>query len=109
MPKTPYAPLSKKERVASEKNKEAIQTQSKITLDRAAECLADPKFIDCKEQVEKLMNLAFEGLAQRMDPDPIKDAHCLRAYINTILSLRVIVKTPENIIKKGVLHAGAKR
>lgn len=102
MPKrNPYEPLSPKEILDKQKELKAIQTKTKEVAKLASECLSDPKFKKYSEEFEKFRNDVFEKLQYPIDPDPIKDAHYLRACINTILVLNMLLEKPKADVKKG--------
>lgn len=101
MPKrNPYAPLSQQEILDKQKELKAIQAKTKEVAKLASECLADPKFKKYAEDYEQLRKDAFELMKQPIDPDPIKDAHYLRACINSILIFDLLLKSPQQDLKK---------
>ncbi len=101
MRKNPYAPLSDPEKLKIENDKKDINARLEAVAKLASECLADEKFKHFKDEFNKQIDDVFDKLAQPIESDPIKDAHYLRACINTILVLRNLINRPQKDIKKG--------
>ncbi len=94
-------PLSAKEQLQKEQEKKDIQARLEGLSKLASECLDDEKFKHYRDEFERQMYDVFEKLEAGIDPDPIKDAHYLRACINTILILKKLINCPQKDIKKG--------
>lgn len=96
-----YAPLSAEEILKKQQDLKATQARTKEVAKLASECLADPKFKKYVEEFEKFRKEVFEKLRYPIDSDPIKDAHYLRACINTILILDMLLENVKKDAKKG--------
>lgn len=99
MGRNPYEPLSEEEKVRIEAEKKELSERTKAVIKLASECLGDEKFKKYREELEKLKSDTFRHLKDPIDPDPIKDAHYLRACINTIIVLDMLLNAPGKDIK----------
>ena len=99
--RNPFEADSPEELLKKQKALKDIQVKTKEIAKLASECLADPKFKKYAEEFEKFRNEVFEKLQYPIDSDPIKDAHYLRACINTVLVLNMLLDKPKADVKKG--------
>lgn len=93
--RNPYEPETKEQKQVKADISKQIQVVAKL----ASECLDDPKFKKYKDEFEKMRSNIFAQLSQPIDPDPIKDAHYLRACINTLLILDQMLLKPRKDIR----------
>lgn len=97
----PYEELSAEKKLEIENAKKAIAERQSSVIRLAAECLADPKFMRYADEFKSLRREIMDKLRQPIDSDPIKDAHYIRACINTILVLDMLIEGPARDAKKG--------
>ena len=93
--RNPYAPLTQQEIEAKEQDKKDIATRIDNLTKQAAECLDDPKFKKYKEEFEAFREEVLIKLARPIMDDPIQDAYYLRACMNTIIVLGMLITKPE--------------
>ena len=96
----PYEPLTDERALEIENEKKSIATKQENVLKLAAECLADPKFMKYADEFKGLRKQVFDMLRNPIDPDPIRDAHYLRACVNTILVLDILIEGPQKDTKR---------
>lgn len=96
----PYEPLSEEQKLKIENEKKAIEAKKANVIKLAAECLADQKFARYREAYEDLRKTAMKSLSDRVNPNPAEDAHFLRACINTILVLDMLLELPQKDLKR---------
>jgi len=98
--RNPYEPIEPAEQLAIDNKKKEINARIEAVSKLASECLADAKFQKYREEFELLRVDVFNKMQEPLDPDPVRDAHYLRACINTILILDKLLKKPEKDLRK---------
>ena len=104
MPKerNPYSPLSKQEIKEKEQERKNIEAKIKATAEIGSACLSDAKFQKYREEFYKLKDKALKFMANYSDPDPIKDAFLLRAWINKLDVLQMLIDMVEKDTKRRI-------
>jgi hypothetical protein len=72
-----------------------------LNKEQANELVNDEKFIRYRKSLEAWRDDISRKLNSPMNDDPIKDAHYLRACINTMAVLNQVLELPQEDIKKG--------
>ena len=98
--RNPYTPLTQQEIESKEQDKKDIATRIENLTKQAAECLDDPKFKKYKEEFEAFREEVLIKLARPIMDDPIQDAYYLRACMNTIIVLGMLITKPEKDKKR---------
>ena len=99
--RNPYEPLSIEEIAKKTKENKELQNRIKSVAKLASECLDDPKFKKYKEEFEILRHDILNKIKEPIDSDPMKDAYYLRACINSIILLDLMLEKPKADVKKG--------
>jgi hypothetical protein len=99
--KNAFKPISKDEEKKIAASKAELVEQTAQVVKQANEILADEKFIRYRKSFEDLRTMTIYKLHTPIETDPIKDAHYLRACINTLIVLEQILELPQEDIKKG--------
>lgn len=96
----PYEPLSEERKLEIENEKKVIESKKANVIRLATECLADEKFSRYKEAYEDLRKTVLKSLNDNINPDPVQDAHYLRACVNTLLTLDMLLALPQKDAKR---------
>lgn len=96
----PYEPIPAERVLEIENEKKSIAAKQKNVIELAAECLADPKFMKYADEFKGLRRQVFDMLRNPIDSDPIKDAHYLRACLNTLFVLDILIEGPQKDTKR---------
>ena len=101
MPNNPYAELTPQEIKKREQEKKDIETRIKAVAEIGRRCLDNPDFKKYKNEFEILRTKALKFMTTYADPDPIKDAFLIRAWLNKLDILQLLLEMPSTDLKKG--------
>lgn len=99
MGKQSFKPLTEEQKLTKENFKKEIEVKKLAVLKLASECLADPKFKKYREEFEAFRKTVFKYMAEPINSDPAQDAHYLRACINTVNVLDMLIGKVKRDIK----------
>lgn len=100
--RNPYQAKSEQERIEQERVRKEIELRTKNIAKLAKDCLDDPKFKKYRDEFEKYRDEILLKLNQPLDCDPIKDAHYLRACVNTLTLFSMILSKPKKDSKNAI-------
>lgn len=95
MQHNPYREQTDEEKLAAEKKKSDILKAKAEAIATAKACLDDPKFKIFRDKLCIFRNKVHKSLAEPMELNPVQDAYYLRANINTINLLNILLDSVE--------------
>lgn len=99
MGKQSFKPKTSEEILKEENFKKEIEVKKQSVLKLASECLDDPKFKKYRKEFEEFRKTVFKYMAEPINPDPTQDSHYLRACINTVNVLDMLIGKVERDAK----------
>jgi hypothetical protein len=100
-----YSEPSKEEKAQQEAQKREIEAKFKAVTEIAAKCLDDAKFLKYRQEFEKLESLTLRYIEEYpANEEPIKDAYQIRAAVNKLGVLRLLLRMVERDNKRGNKH-----
>ena len=101
MANNPFDPISKEEQ--KRRAQELLDTQNKIkkTVETAAACLIDERFLKYREDVKSAREGLIVVMKQNSDPDPLRFAFMAKACLAKIDVLDMIIDLVEKDLRKG--------
>lgn len=100
MGNNPFDPISKEEQ--KRRGQELIEIQQKIkkTVQTAAECLSDERFVKYREEVKAAREGLIKIIKQNSDTDPIRFAFLAKACISKVDVLDMIIELVEKDLRR---------